>query len=233
MNNEKIKKQAVAGTVMKRITTMIFALALIGQVANAQTITSTGSGIAGTSATYNIGIVASTASDDISSGVIHISINGHLWPIYAPSPYSSAYCRVAKWDAVKGKYVNYGFIKARTEDGTAFLGGQIFIRMKPTLRVVMFKAIPFYTPAIGMPTLVVSYDVGVMVYSPALGLFIRHRELDILTNFVSGMMWLNSDGSLHSAVLDGQVNNSTLSNGLNIIPAPSGPNLPIMPAKRF
>lgn len=183
-----------------------------------------GNGVTGTSPRYDIGITADGA---------FITINGSAH-IVLPYSGTTPYARIKKWDAVKNKYVPYGIIRRKTLDGTQFMGGTIFIRTLPTMRVVNFKAIAFYTPAI-MPAFQTSNLINVYVYSPFTGTFVPRVDLTVATPpFIDGAIWLNSNYTLHSAVFNGH---PTAGGELIAVPvpAPSGPsNVPqLLPSKMF
>lgn len=214
---------------------LLIAAVLIAAVsAPAQTITSTGLGIAGngkaaTTQPYNIDIVSLAQFDGDRNPLIYIAINGKLYPVFAPSAYSSAYCRVLQM--VSGHPVNYGFIKAKTPDGTQFLAGTIFIQTVPIMKVISFKGMAFYTPQT-MPFLSTGNQILVYQYQPSTNTFVLNPNWTIHTPLVGGAMWVNQAGDrIYSAVLDGF-------GVVSITPVPPpggiGGNIPpIMPAKMF
>ena len=227
----------------KLIATLAFIASAM--MSYAQTITNTGSGIAGNGVTattnaYNISMVTQDHFDGDRHPQVWITINGKMWPEYPPT--AGAYCRVMNWDAVQGKWVQHGHIAATaaTADGnSAFLGGCIFINAK-TWRVISFKAIPYYTPSV-MPsgTPVTRNLITVYVWSNITGTFVPRPNLNIGTihdpAFMSGAVWLNDKYQIVSAIFDGKpVDMGTMIlYPVPYVPAPQGgaTNLPIMPAK--
>ena len=218
---------------MRTTVAMIFALALISS-AHAQQITNVGPGIAGngisgTSPAYAIDILTVDHFDGDKFPTVYIVINGKKWLLRPPSPYSSAYCRVVSQDGVQ----DYGYITATTPDGTQFLGGVIFIK-KATWRVISFKGVAFYKPAV-MPFIGnAQAKILVYVYSNFTNTFVLRPDLTRYTPYVSGAIWLNNDYSLRSAIYDTARLTDMPISQLTIIPPPGGiggTNPPVMPVR--
>jgi len=210
---------------------------LIGATISYGQITNTGYGVAGTGVTgsqpYNINMVVQDRYDGDRHPLLYITVNSHLWPVMAPQ--KLAFCKLMNWDAVQGRWVQLGCINAHSTDGAMVLGGTIFVNAK-TWKVIAFKAIDFYTPS-KAPTVVTSQLITIFVWDTSLGAFVRRRDLDIGTiydpAFMSGTVYLNPQYQIVGGTFDGKPieMGTAILIPVPYVPAPSGPTMPIMPAK--